>query len=116
MKRSTLVSLLLVICILQSVQIARQGLGVYRQWRQVHSLSNQERRLHLWGEFYSETIRIETQIPKVAMVQWDSKEYPWYCAYYLYPRLLVSATDTRAGWTLHEVAARGHTHMEATPR
>jgi hypothetical protein len=113
MKRSTVVFFLLGVCVLQSVQVARQGVQVTRQWREVHGLENPQRRLRLWGEFYSEIMRVESQIPKTAVVRWQSKEFPWYSAYYLYPRLLTPAGDPKKAWTLRYEVVSGRAHMEA---
>lgn len=59
-----------------------------RQTYRMRGQSKTERRLERWGVYYAEILRMQNTIPLSSNIRYVSKEYPWYPAYYLYPRLL----------------------------
>ena len=115
MNRSIVVLGLLLLCVLQTVLIGRQGRSVWNEWKTTRGMDNHERRVRLWGDFYREILRMQSQIPRDALVRWESNEYPWYSAYYLYPRLLTPAqnADPKKAWTLRYTKNGPAARMEA---
>lgn len=62
-----------------------------RAWsvaRQTAGISDDERRLMMWGPLYAQLLAARKHVPETATLWWVSPEYPWLVNYFLYPRTL----------------------------
>jgi hypothetical protein len=61
---------------------------VLKIFKSTFGLSNERRRLMMYGSLYGDIIAARRAVPETATLWWVSPEYPWLVNYYLYPRIL----------------------------